>query len=833
MVTATHQLLLFGVFELNLTTEELRKSDILVKLPPQPFRLLARLASRAGQVVSREEIQRQFWGDETEIDFERRMNQCIKQIRTALGDRAGHPLYIETVHRQGYRFIAPVESRSAAPSPPKLTEARPSGIENAIADRVLARLAVSGHHGADITAAVRAVASTASLAADTTFGRRRSKRTSWVLIAAAVLAAGISGGLYLRTRSRPVLTEKDTIVLADFDNKTGDPVFDGTLRQGLWADLQQSPFLNMLSDLRIAQTMALMAQPKGAAVTAETAREICVRTASAASLEGTIALFGRDYAVSLRAVNCQTGDEIAVEQFIVDSKEKILPALGQAASQLRQKLGESLSSVQKYAVPLIDATTPSLQALQAYTLGRKARFAKGNTAALPFFERAAALDPTFAMLYRDLSVAYGNLNQAGRAAENARKAYALRDKVSEPERFSIDSNYYARATGELDKAAQTYKVWQQTYPRDSVPYTNLADIYSELGKWEESLSEVREAMRLEPNNSTNYVNLGVSLVALNRLEEAEAIYKRAEEHGLGGEVLIFVQYQLAFLKGDTVQMEHLATIAKGEPGTEGLLLASQADTEAWFGRLRQARELTGRALDSAEHNDARETGGAFQAVAALREVESGNPQQARAAAYTALKLAPNNRVTAMAAIALALAGEIQIAQKLASELDRTAPLDALVQTYWLPAIRAAIALQRKDPERAVEELRGAMVIELSQPTTLTLLLAPPYLRGEAYLMLRDGTAAAAEFQKLVDHRGVVGNFQWGALARLGLARAYALDAARNAAARDNALAAYQNFLALWKDADPAYLSTNTPKLNTRSCSSPIPDWSGLRRADLV
>jgi tetratricopeptide (TPR) repeat protein len=518
-------------------------------------------------------------------------------------------------------------------------------------------------------------------------------------------------------------------------------------------------------------------------------------------LTGSIAGLGSQYVIGLKAVNCNSGDVLAEAQEQAAGKEAVLKALDAAAVSLRSKLGESLSSVQKYATPVEEATTPSLEALKVYSLGRKTHYAKGDTAALPFYKRAAELDPNFARAYVSMSGAYSDLNEISRAAENARKAYGLREKVSERERLSIEANYYLTATGELEKAAQTYELWQQTYPRDELPYINLGFISASLGSWEKSLEECREALRLEPNNATNYLNLGNAYTSLNRLDEAEAVYKQAEERKLESETLLANRYQMAFVKGDAIQMAQLAAAAMGKPGTEDLLLASQADTEAWYGKLKNARELTRRAMDSAQHNDAKEAAAAYQVAAALREVE-GNRKQARADADAAVKLAPNRDVRAMAALALARAGDTAGAEKLAAELDRTFPLDTLVQRYWQPTIRAAVALERKDPNRAVELLNLTSTVELSQPTNLTVILCPVYLRGEAYLMLRDGDRAAAEFQKFIDHYGLVLNFPIGALARLGLGRAYAMQG-KTVKAR----AAYQDFLTFWKDADP-----NTPVL---------------------
>jgi len=625
-----------------------------------------------------------------------------------------------------------------------------------------------------------------------------------ILIAAAgILVATIGGWLYLRAHpsvgnpSATALTGKDTIVLADFDNKTGDTVFDDTLKQGLAVQLEQSPFLDLVSDNKVNQTLGMMGRPPGDRLTREVAREVCQRTGSKGMLTGSIAGLGSQYVIGLKAVNCNTGDVLAEAQEQAAGKEGVLKALDVAAISLRSKLGESLSSVQKYATPVEEATTTSLEALKAYSLGQKTRSAKGDTAALPFFKRAAELDPKFAMAFRAMARAYSNVNEIGRASEYARKAYDLREKVSERERFSIEGFYYLIATGELDKAAQTFELWKQTYPRDELPYLDLGFIYASLGNFEKSLAESREALRLEPNDATNYGNTGNSLVNLNRLDEAEAVYRQAEEHKLEGEVLLLNRYQLAFLKDDKAGMAQLTSAAIGKAGAEDLLLAAQADTEGWYGKLKNARELTQRAMDSAERNDSKESAADSQTTGALREVEFGRREQARADASAALKLGPNRDVRTAAAMALARAGDTAGAEKLASELDKTYPLDTIVQRYWLPTIRAAVALERKDPNQAVELLKETGTLELGQETQATVSLCPIYIRGEAYLMLHDGNSAAAEFQKFIDHRGIVVNFPWGALARLGMGRAYALqgDTAK-------AKAAYQDFLTLWKDADP-------------------------------
>jgi tetratricopeptide (TPR) repeat protein/predicted Ser/Thr protein kinase len=663
-------------------------------------------------------------------------------------------------------------------------------------------------------------------------------RKLWkALVPAALIlvAVAIAGMLYFRSRQAATrLTDKDTIVLSDFDNRTGDSVFDDTLKQGLSVQLEQSPFLALVSERKVSETLKLMGRSPDDRLTANLTREVCERTGSKAMLMGSLAGLGSQYVIGLKAVNCSTGDVLAEAQEQAASKEAVLKALDAGAVNLRSKLGESLSSVQKYATPLEEATTPSLEALKAYSLGIKTDGAKGPTAALPFFKRAVDLDPSFAMAYAWMSAVYSTLNELGRGTEYSRKAYALREKVSERERLFIEGWYYMTA-GELEKAAQTYELWQQTYPRDQFPYTMLGVISAGLGNWEKALEEFREALPLEPNNQDNYTNLGITYTTLNRLDEAEAVYKQAEERKLENEYLLQSRYWLAFLKGNAAQMAQLVSAAMGKPGSEDVLLATQADTEGWYGKLKNAHELTGRAMDSALHNDAKEAAAGYQALAALREAEAGNREQARAEAKAALKLAPARYVQAMTALALARAGDTAGAEKLAAELDKTFPLDTLVQRYWLPTIRAGVALEGKDPNRAIELLKAASTVELSEPSNITIFLCPVYVRGEAYLMLHDGNRAAAEFQKFIYHRGVVMNFPWGALARLGLARAYALQAGLPVAAvgaRPDAIgdrskedgapflrqgrlraplqpdalakarAAYQDFLTLWKDADP-------------------------------
>ena len=618
-----------------------------------------------------------------------------------------------------------------------------------------------------------------------------STRNAAMYIACAIAIVALVAIGFYRARHKP-LTDKDTIVLSDFTNRTGDNVFDDALKQGLSVQLEQSPFLQLLSEAKINNTLRLMGHASGEQLTPEVAREVCQRTGSRAMLSGSIAGLGQQYVIGLKAVDCGTGELLGEAQQQATGKEAVLKALDVAAVSLRSKLGESLSSVRRYATPVEEATTPSLDALKAYSLGLRTRAEQGDNAALPFFKRAVDLDPNFAMPYAAMASAYVNLSQAGRAAEGARKAYELRAKVSERERFYIEGAYYLDTTGELEKAAQAYEQWLQTYPRDDVPYRDLGFVSAALGNYERSLEVGKEALRLQPNDEDNYANLGNSYANLNRLAEAEAVYKQAAQRKLQSETLLENRYLLAFLKNDASEMGQMLTAAMGKPGREDALLATQADTEGFHGKLKHARELTRQAMDSAQRNDAAETAATYQVLEALRDVESGNKDDAHSEANAAMKLAPDRDVQDMAALVLARSGDIAAAEKLTDELDKRYPLDTVVQRYWLPTIRAAIALQRNDPNRAVELLKSSSPIELG----VTGFLCPIYVRGETYLMLHDGKGAALEFQKFLDYRGVVVNSAWGAASRLGLARAYGMQGDK-----EKAVNTYQQFLALWKDAD--------------------------------
>ncbi len=621
-------------------------------------------------------------------------------------------------------------------------------------------------------------------------------RKLWkVLVPAAVVlvAAAIGGGLYFRSRQTNRLTEKDSIVLAEFTNTTGDPVFDGTLRQGLSAQLEQSPFLSLLSDQRVAQTLALMAQPKDARLTRELAHEVCQRTASAATIEGSISSLGSQYVVGLKAVNCRNGDVLANEQATASGKEHVLKALGEAATKMREKLGESLASVQKYDTPPENVTTPSLEALQAYSLGYQAYERTDFVAAFPLFQRATSLDPNFAMAYALLGVSYLNLGEDTRAVENIRKAYELRERVSDREKFYIASHYEHWVTGNLEAARKTYELWARTYPRDNNPLMNLGIIYNLLGDYDKALAQAQEAMKLDPGILSAYLTLGNSYILVNRLDEARATAQEAQAHNLDNPKIHLQLYEIDFLQHDAAGMEREAAGLMGKPGVEDVMLDVESDTAADGGQFAKARELTRRASDSAQRADEKETAAGYEAGAAVREALVGNMSQAKQQAQAALALSTGTYVEAGSAIALGLAGDAPQATRLAAAVAKRLPENTMVQFGFLPMIHAAAALQSGSATKALEALAPAAPYELGLSSSLY----PVYLRGEAYLAAHQGSAAAAEFQKILDHACVVQNDLIGALAHLGLARAYALSGDTV-----KAKSAYQDFLGLWKDADP-------------------------------
>ena len=753
----------FGVFDADFRTQELRKQGVRVKLPQQSFQILQMLLEQPGELVTRDQLRQALWPGDTFVDFDHGVNNSIKRIRDALGDSAESPRYIETLPRLGYRFVAPVETQN-------------------LADLDSARVTVSAKAGA-----------------------AKASGPRWKLIlpaAVAVLALSVTGYFYFHRP--PKLTDKDTIVLAEFTNTTGDTVFDGTLRQGLSVQLDQSPFLSLVSEKKVQQNLQMMGQKPDAKLTPEIARELCQRTASAAVLDGSIAQIGTQYLLTLKAVNCSSGELLASTEAQASDKNHVLDALGKTASEIRNKLGESLSTVQRFDTPLEQATTPSLEALQAYSLGTDKGLEGGTVAGLPFFKRAIELDPNFAMAYVGLGYVYSGLGEPSLAVENFKKAYDFRGRVSEREKLVIESAYYWIAIGDLEKARQRDEVWEQTYPRDAWSPNDLSIIYHQKGEHAKALAEAQEAARRDPTSGRFYATLAYAYLNLNRLDEAQATAEEGQAKKLDSPYLRFALYHVAFLQNNAAGMAKQVAWSVGKPGVEDVLLLFEADTAAYAGRLGKAREHSGRAVASAERAEEKETAGGYQAEAALREAFFGNAADARLQAAAALALSTGKDLQYEAALALAFAGDAGRAQALADDLGKRFPEATIVQFNYLPTLHAQLALSRTDASKAIEALQAAAPYELESygkgiegAAGAAVALCPVFVRGEAYLAAHQGSEAAAEFQKILDHRGIVLNEPIGALAHLQIGRAYAMqgDTAK-------AKAAYQDFLTLWKDADP-------------------------------
>ena len=590
------------------------------------------------------------------------------------------------------------------------------------------------------------------------------------LIAAAVVATGF----YWRSKRAPHLTEKDTILLSDFVNTTGDPVFDEALKPALAVSLQQSPFLSLVSNEQVQETLRYMGRPPNTPLTQDVAREVCQRTQSKAMLMGAISELGSQYVVTLEAVNCSTGTLLVRVGADAAAKEGVLAALGKAASDLRGKLGESLASIQKFDAPLEQATTSSLEALKAYNLGLKAVDEKGSGAGIPFFVRATELDPNFAGAYSILAVMEGNIGETALASEYAHRAYELRDRVTEHERLAISILESSYVTGDLVKDEQIAELWKQTYPRDGGVYNDDGADKNLRGDYQGSVPDFQQGLRLNPDNSITYDNLATSYFALNRLGEVKAVLDQGLAHGIVPEALAGDYYTLAFLRNDEEAMQKQFALAMGKPGYEDALLSAQSDTEAYHGRLKKGREYSERAVESAQRNGTGEVAAGWAVNQAFLEAEAGDSALAREAAASALRLAPRGRyIQAIAAVALARAGDTAQATKIADDLEKNYSHDTIVNFYWLPVVRAILEVNRHNPAKAIEILRATQAYELGNPSPPVGPLSPVYIRGYAYLRAGQAHEAASEFQRIIDYPGIVQNSPLGALAHLGLARASA------------------------------------------------------------
>ena len=619
-----------------------------------------------------------------------------------------------------------------------------------------------------------------------------------ILISVLLSALLVAGGFYYGSRRNRLLSHKDTIVLSDFANSTGDPVFDDTLKTALRVSLRQSPFLNVLTDSQVATTLQQMTQPAGTRLTPELARELCQRAGSKAYLAGAIGRLGSEYVVGLKAVSCKNGNTLAEEQVTAASKEKVLDSLGGAAAKLRAELGESLATVQKFDAPLEQATTFSLDALNAYGLALSTWDKKGDRDSLPIFKKAIELDPNFAMAYSALATINHNLGDSELARENATKAYELRDRVTEAEREAIEARYYSYVTGDLEKAAEVYAVAIQNYPESAGAYNHLANDEGELGRYEQSVQNFRKALRLDPSRASTYTPLAVGLLALNQVEEASAVLAEADKRGLQTDTLLQAHYWIAFLRNDEKEMERLVQRSSDLPGAQAILLSEQSNTAAYHGHFEKAREFSRAAENLMERDANKELAASYLVQAALRESEVGEFARAQQYISQAQKLSHGQDVATLTAVALVQIGSVNQAEALCHQLDKQWPEGTIVQKYWLPAIRAEIDLRQARPSKAIDDLGVTTPLEFANPgSTAVPTLYPAYLRAQAYLAMGNGPRAATEFRKLTDRPGLVLNYPLGAVAHLGLAHAY-----KSSGDLQNSRQAYLDFLSLWKDADP-------------------------------
>jgi eukaryotic-like serine/threonine-protein kinase len=752
----------FGPFQADATSGELLKQGIRVRLQEQPFRLLIILLKNAGEVVSKTEIQDLIWEKNTFVDFDSSLRVAVGKLREALGDDAGRPHYIESIPKRGYRFLGPI----------------------AIPD-----------DSVTLESLTRTVPATTPIQAGATQLQRWALAAGIILLLAAVSIEYF----FVSHRKRP-LTAKDMVVLADFDNETGDKVFDDTLRRGLAVQLDQSPFLSLVSDDRVQQVAQMMGRPADVRLTPVVAREVCVRTGSAAVLDGSVAQIGSQYLLTLRAINCVNGETLASAEAQASDKNHVLEALGKTASEIRRKLGESLTSVEKLDTPLEQATTPSLDALKSFSEGWRVLNSTGEAASIPFFKHAVELDPDFALAYAYLGVAHTTIGEATMGSRYTRKAYELRKRTSEAENYFISSIYFKEVTGNLKVAERVCTLWSLAYPRSEKSHIYLSGaIYPQTGEYEKAAEQGTEAVRLNPDSPTTYAFLMFGEIALNHLEDVKTTYREAQRHKLSSPLIHQGLYQTAFVESDVPEMERQVAWSAGKPGTENILLDLSAETAAYFGRLRRARELSEKADDSANQSGETEVAAGYIAQSALREALFGNRELGQNRAKSALKRSAGRDVEYGASLAYAFAGNDRETSLLISDLARRFPEDTIVQFNYLPTLRAKLELNQGAFAQSVETLEVTAPYELGGTTGSSYewnALYPVFVRGEAYLGAGKGREALIEFRKIVDHAGIAVNEPIGALSHLGLARAYMLQGNK-----PDARAAYQDFLALWKNAD--------------------------------
>jgi DNA-binding winged helix-turn-helix (wHTH) protein/tetratricopeptide (TPR) repeat protein len=772
-------------FELDVGAYELRSAGVPLKLKPIPMELLLLLLERRGELVTREQIVERIWGGGVAFDTDNSINGAISRIRQVLRDDPERPKYVQTVPSRGYRFIAPVEA-----SVVREIGIAHSGVEGVVPETV-----------ASPTGPMVEIREIKSPAGGAVEKSGESGRHWWKIAALAAAFAGagwIASVLHSRSGQANLLTDKDTIVVADFANNTVDPIFDETMKQALSVQLTQSPFLNVASDLKVSEMLRRMGRSPDETLTGEVARDLCLRLGGKAMLTGSISSLGSHYLVSVNAVGCANGDLLAAGQMEAANKESVLKALDSAASQVRAKLGESIASLEKYDFP-VDTTTNSLEALQSFSRGVKALRERGEGEAIPFFRQAIRLDPDFALAYATLGRAYEDVGEDNEAATDFAKAFQFPERLSEREKYYVTTMYYETATGEMEQAKETGALWVRTYPRDGIAREKLGTIYGELGENEKAAEEFDEALRLDPDSTINVFNSVAVEASLNRMEDARRTLETAQARGVDGAPIHQAAYEMAFLRNDSPEMQKQVAWATGKAVTEEGMFSQHSDTVAYSGQLGKARELSKRAVEASTRDKAIEIAALCQMAAVLRDVETGSTSGALQAVQAALRLAPSRNVKVMAALVLARSGNARQAKALIHDLESRYPSNTLIQSYWLPTTKAALEVRSGNADSAISLLQKASPYDLAQTSNLSNITSmyPVYVRGQAYLLAKNRKAAATEFKKILDSPGIVQNGILGVLARVELARAEAAMGDRESARKD-----YSDFLALWKDADP-------------------------------
>ena len=766
-VPTPNSIIRFGMFQLDTRTGELHRGGKRIRLQDQPVRVLLMLLEQPGELVTREELKRQIWPNDDFGDFDHAVNVAVVKIRAALSDNAQSPRFVETLPRRGYRFIFPVQLPTDTPardeelpSPLAAEAGTPPGVNSA------SQPAPTNH--------------------------RRATPVMWLVssLAIVVVAAALVWGFPFRRPAK--IGEKSTVVLTEFTNSTGDPVFDRTMKRGLEIALEQSPYLKILSDDETGKTLGYMRREATTPLTSEIAREVCKRTSSAAVLDGAIDRIGSRFAISLKAINCETGQLLAETEFGAADKDGVLDALGKASADIRHQLGESIVSVKKSDKPLLEASTSSIDALQAFTLWN---WEEDDDAAMNLLKRAVSLDPHFALAYLQMANLYTAHGEANGAIENLKKAYEFRNQASDWEQLIIESAYEDNVTGDMEKSHDLYELRARLTPNDTSAIEGTGAIYTMRGQFDLALTALKKAIKVDPEKGGNYCTAALHAVFVNRLDEARSYNSLAIQKGCNDPT---VEYLLAFLDGDTTTMQRSVKAAEGTIDEEQMI-STDSDSEARIGHLKRANELSTHTIHLCETKKRPEEAAEYQTNVALRDAEFGRSEDSIEAAEQAVHMAPTRDVHILAAIALARAGRGDEAERLADEVDKANPQNTQIQRYWLPTARAAIYIDRKEPHKAIEVLGKTTDLELGMiyPTIeVNGLLYPAFLRGEALLLMHREDEAIREFQKFNDHRTIVLNNPLGALAKLAIGRAYARRGETG-----NARAAYRDFLDLWKDAD--------------------------------